>query len=146
MNGPRRDERGFTLLELIIVIAMIGILATIAMPALANMPTRAKEAVLKTNLHTMRESLDMFYGDKGRYPGSLDELVESKYLRTVPIDPFTKSAETWVLTFEEEGEGEEEEEPGPPPIPGEEGEGPGVIDVRSASNRRSLDGTPYSSW
>ena len=145
MSALKRAERGFTLLELIIVVAMIGILAAIAMPALVNMPTRAKEAVLKTNLHSLRESIDMFYGDKGRYPGSLDELVDLKYLRSIPFDPFTKSDDTWTLIYEEEGEGEEEE-PGPPPIPGEEGEGPGVIDVRSASNKKALDGTAYSSW
>lgn len=139
-----RDERGFTLLELIIVIAMIGILATIAMPTLKDMPTRAKEAVLKTNLHSIRESIDMFYGDKGHYPASLDELVESKYLRQVPFDPFTKSNETWVVVLEDESEGEEE--PGPPPLPGEEESGPGVMDVHSSSNRKALDGTTYSSW
>jgi general secretion pathway protein G len=142
--APRpRDQRGFTLLELIIVIAMIGILATIAMPTLKDMPTRAKEAVLKTNLHSIRESIDMFYGDKGHYPASLDELVESKYLRQVPFDPFTKSSETWVVVLEDESE---EEEPGPPPLPGEEENGPGVIDVHSSSNRKALDGTVYSSW
>jgi general secretion pathway protein G len=138
-------ERGFTLLELIIVVAMIGILASIAMPALKDMPTRAKESVLKTNLRTLREVIDQFYGDKGRYPATLDELVDTKYLRQVPIDPFTKSSKTWVLVFEEaETEGEQA---GPPPTGDEEQNGPGIIDVHSGSSALSLDGkTPYAEW
>jgi len=139
----RRGERGFTLLELIIVVAMIGILASIAMPALAPMPRRAKESVLKTNLRTLREVIDQFYGDKGRYPASLDELVETKYLRQVPIDPFTKSAQTWVLVFEE---ATTEEDAGPPPTGDEEEAGPGIIDVHSGSPASALDGTPYAKW
>lgn len=140
----RSTQRGFTLLELIVVVAMIGILAAIVMPALAKMPTRAKEAVLKTNLHTLREVIDAFYGDKGHYPESLDALVEEDYLRAIPVDPFTGGADTWVLVFEEEGE-DGESEPGPPPGP-DEPAGPGVIDVRSASPLVSLDGTPYAEW
>jgi general secretion pathway protein G len=138
----RRGERGFTLLELIIVVAMIGILATIAMPALKDMPRRAKEAVLKTNLHTIRESLDMYYGDKGRYPGTLEELVP-RYLRDVPFDPFTGSNVTWVLIFEDE---DEFGDVGPAPEDDDELAGPGIVDVRSGSNRASLDGTPYADW
>jgi general secretion pathway protein G len=138
----RRSERGFTLLELIIVVAMIGILATIAMPALKDMPRRAKEAVLKTNLHTIRESLVMFYGDKGRYPGTLEELVP-RYLRHVPVDPFTGSNATWVLIFEED---DEFGDVGPAPEDDGELAGPGILDVRSGSGLASLDGTPYGEW
>lgn len=140
----RSKERGFTLLELIVVVAMIGILAAIVMPALTKMPTRAKEAVLKTNLHTLREVIDAYYGDKGHYPESLDALVEEEYLRAVPYDPFTGSAETWTLIFEDEGE-DGEAEPGPEPGP-DEPAGPGVVDVRSASPLIALDGTPYAEW
>jgi len=140
----RQRERGFTLLEMIIVVAMIGILASIAMPALKDMPRRAKESVLKTNLRTLREVIDQYYGDKGHYPVSLDELVTSKYLRQVPFDPFTKSGATWVLTFEEE-DGGAEGEPGPPPT-GSEEQGPGLVDVHSGSTATALDGTPYAQW
>src|SRR6185295_1208219 len=98
----RCDEQGFTLLELIIVVAIIGILATIAMPALKDVPRRANEAVLKTNLHTLRDVIDQYYGDKGKYPTSLDELVEKGYLRKVPIDPITKRSDTWVFTYEDD--------------------------------------------
>jgi type II secretion system protein G len=140
----RSRERGFTLLELIVVVAMIGILAAIVMPALTKMPTRAKEAVLKTNLHTLREVIDMYYGDEGHYPESLDALVEEDYLRAIPVDPFTRSAETWELIFEEEGE-DGEPEPGPPPGP-DEPAGPGIIDVRSGSPFIALDGTAYAEW
>ncbi|HLF56251.1 MAG TPA: type II secretion system protein [Thermoanaerobaculia bacterium] len=136
----RRGERGFTLLELIIVVTMIGILASIAMPALMQMPRRAKESVLKTNLRAIREALEQHFGDQGRYPASLDELVP-KYLKTVPVDPLTKSSSTWVLVFEEE----EEDAPLFVPAEGEEA-GPGIQDIHSGSSERALDGTKYADW
>ncbi|HEX2224657.1 MAG TPA: prepilin-type N-terminal cleavage/methylation domain-containing protein, partial [Thermoanaerobaculia bacterium] len=94
-----KRQRGFTLLELIIVIAIIGILATVAMPKMKDMPRRASEATLKQNLRTMRDVIDQHYGDKGRYPSSLEVLVELGYLRKVPIDPITKRADTWVVEY-----------------------------------------------
>lgn len=138
---PRRGERGFTLLELIIVIAIIGILATIAMPALKDTPRKANEAVLKTNLHTLRDTLDQYHGDKGHYPTSLEELVEAGYLRVVPVDPMTKSAETWELVYEEL---DPEATPAETDLP-ESGE-PGIYDIHSGSEALSLDGTPYNEW
>lgn len=136
----RRGQAGFTLLELIIVVTIIGILAAIAMPNLKDSPRRAQEAVLRTNLHTLRDVIDQYYGDKGRYPASLDALVENGYLRKIPNDPITKSAETWVVEFEEL-------DPDRPPAETEQGEdGPGVIDIHSGSDRLSLDGSPYSEW
>jgi general secretion pathway protein G len=139
---PIRDraQQGFTLLELIIVIAVIGILAAIAMPALKNVPTRANEAVLKTNLHTMRDVIDQHYGDKGKYPTSLEQLVEMGYLRKVPNDPITKRNDTWVFEYEEV----DPENPGPESDQ-TDGE-PGITDVHSGSLGVSLDGTPYSEW
>ncbi|HSM50031.1 MAG TPA: prepilin-type N-terminal cleavage/methylation domain-containing protein [Thermoanaerobaculia bacterium] len=136
-----RRARGFTLLEMIIVVAMIGILASIAMPALKDMPRRASESVLKTNLRTVREVLDQHYGDKGHYPATLEELVEKGYLRAVPFDPMTKSAETWELIFEE---ADPDNPPAETDLP--EGGEPGIMDVRSGSSQNSLDGTPYNSW
>lgn len=136
-----RGERGFTLLELIIVIAIIGILATIAMPALKDMPRRANEAVLKTNLRTIRDLIDQYYGDQGHYPESLDVLVEKGYSRQVPYDPMTKSFTTWEIVIEEP---DPLLEPAESDLP--EGGEPGIIDVHSGSPLIALDGTPYAEW
>jgi prepilin-type N-terminal cleavage/methylation domain-containing protein len=134
-------EGGFTLLELIIVVAIIGILSTIVMPALKDMPRRANEAVLKTNLRTFRDLIDQYYGDNGHYPPSLEVFVEKDYLRAVPVDPMTKSKETWVLIYEEPEALEDAAETDLP-----EGGEPGIIDVRSGSPATGLDGTPYAEW
>lgn len=136
----RQREHGFTLLELIVVIAIVGILATIAMPAMKDVPRRANEAVLKTNLHTFRDVIDQHYGDKGKYPTSLQSLVDTGYLRKIPMDPITKSRDTWIPIYEEIN-------PDSPPAETESEDGqPGIVDVRSGSAAISLDGTPYSEW
>jgi general secretion pathway protein G len=140
-RAARAAQSGFTLLELIIVVAVIGILATIALPRLLHTPERAKEAVLKTNLRAMRDVLDQFYADKGHYPPSLETLVEEGYLRTVPVDPITRSKETWVPVFEEV---DLDAAPAETDLP--EGGGPGVMDVRSGAPGAGPDGTPYSEW
>ena len=134
-------QAGFTLLELIIVIAVIGILATIALPRLLHTPEKAKEAVLKTNLRAIRDVLDQYYADRGHYPPSLEAMVEDGYLRAVPVDPITRSTDSWVLVFDEPSL---DEAPAETDIP--EGGEPGVIDVRSGAPGTGTDGTPYSEW
>lgn len=136
-----RSGGGFTLLELIIVIAIVGILATIAMPALKNVPRRAAEAVLKEDLRAFRDVIDQYKGDQGNYPPTLEALVEEGYLRTIPVDPITKSADTWAVVYDEVD---------PEQIPaetdfGEEGQ-PGIVDVHSGSAELSVHGSPYSEW
>jgi general secretion pathway protein G len=146
VNGKRRAARrtaresGFTLLELIIVVAIIGILATIAMPALKDVPRRANEAVLKTNLHTMRDVIDQYYGDKGKYPTSLDQLVEKGYLRKIPVDPMTKRNDSWEFEYEETSDDNPR-----PETETDEG-APGIVDVHSGSPLAALDGTLYREW
>ena len=133
-----RREAGFTLMELIIVVAIIGILTTIAIPSFIRSPDKAREAVLKTNLHTMREAFDQYFADKAKYPDSLDTLVEEGYLRAIPIDPFTQSSSTWVLQYaEDQGDNATVEEGASPP---------GIFDVHSGSSHISEDGTAASEW
>lgn len=141
IQAGRNRQRGFTLLELIIVVAIIGILATIAMPALKNVPRRAAESVLKENLRAFRDVIDQFYADQGNYPPGLEALVTEGYLRTMPLDPITKSTETWVPIYEEF---DPEAEPAETDLP-EDGQ-PGIWDVRSGSDAIALDGTPYNEW
>ena len=128
---------GFTLIELIVVVAIIGILATIAVPAMKTAPQRAREAALKEDLFTLRSCLDQFHADRGRYPTSLDEVVSLGYLRSVPVDPVTGSRETWVVVYEELTGGESEVQ---------QEAGQGIIDIHSGSEENALDGTRYADW
>lgn len=139
--GRPKQRCGFTLMELIIVIAVIGILATIALPALKDVPRRAAESVLKTDLRIFRDVIDQYHGDKGHYPPTLEALVEAGYLRDLPRDPFTKANDTWKPVYEELGL---EDQPAETDLP--EDLQPGIIDVHSGSDLPSLDGTPYSEW
>ena len=122
------SRQGFTLIELLVVMAIIALLLTIALPRYFNSVDRAADVTLQENLKVLRITLDQFYADKGRYPDSLEELVEEKYLRTVPVDPVTESSATWVL------------------VPSEDEEVPGIADVRSGADGTAQDGRPYDSF
>ncbi len=124
----RRFARAFTLIELLVVMAIIATLLTIALPRYFHSTERAKEAVLKQDLSQMREAIDKYYGDHNRYPESLDDLVEKKYLRNIPPDPITDSATTWTVV---------------PPTETDKGN---VFDVKSGAPGTAQDGTQYSQW
>ncbi len=135
-NAQRGKQGGFTLLELLVVMTIIGILAAIAVPALRDSPKRAREATLRADLFTFRSVIDQYKGDKGNYPVDLAVLVKDGYMRKLPLDPMTKASD-WVLTMEEEPA--EPDDPSVQPTPG-------IIDVHSASKEKALDGTLYSEW
>ena len=126
-------QRGFTLIELLIVVTLIVVLAGIGMSTYSTSVTRAKEAVLRENLFRMRDSIDQFYADKGSYPPDLSSLVTSGYMRQIPKDPFTESADTWQTVMSE-------------PDPAAPNAAPGIYDVKSGAPGVGLDGTPYSDW
>jgi general secretion pathway protein G len=132
-------ERGFTLIELLIVVAIVGILASMAVVQLRQTPQRAKEAVLKENLYVLRNCIDQYFTDKGKYPDSLQALVEDGYLRKIPVDPITGSDATWV---------EEQADTGPDGDlgTGDPTGGGGIADVHSGAAGAALDGTAYSDW
>ena len=123
-----RHSKGFTLIELLVVMAIIATLLSIVSPRYFNSIDKAKETVLRQDLAIMRDAIDKFYSDMGSYPITLDELVERRYLRSIPIDPLTESNETWVEM---------------PPLNEEE---EGVYDVSSGYNGQALDGSYYEEW
>jgi general secretion pathway protein G len=134
-----RPQAGFTLLELLVVMTIIGILAAIAVPALRESPQRAREAALREDLFSVRSVIDSYHGDKGYYPADLQTLVTDGYLRKIPPDPMTKSADTWALTYEEPSTDTQTSSADQP-------QQPGVIDVHSGSPGKALDGTLYKDW
>ena len=131
----KHEEKGFTLIELIIVITLIGILVGLGLPQFKNATKRTRETALKENLFTIRKLINQYLIDKGNYPQSLQTLVEEEYLFRIPVDPMTKSTETWVeipqvLTMEEMAAGTM----------------PGIVDVQSSSEEISTEGTAYNTW
>jgi len=124
---------GFTMIELLVVITLIVILATVGMTQYRNSVTRAEEAVLKENLFRMRDAIDQFYADKNKYPTDLAELSSESYIREVPTDPMTKLKDTWTTTQAE-------------PDANNPASQVGIYDVKSGSDRTALDGTRYADW
>ena len=137
-----KGQKGFTLLELLVVMTIVGILAAIAVPALRDSPQRAREAALREDLFTMRSVIDQYHGDKGAYPPDLQTLVSAGYLRKIPSDPMTKSPDTWVIALEEATGDTSQTTTSTADAP----TNPGVIDVHSGSPDKALDGTLYKDW
>ena len=126
-------EAGFTMVELLVVMTLIVILATMGMTQYRTSLIHAREATLKEDLFRMRDAIDQYYADKGQYPSTIDALVSDGYMRKVPEDPFTKSNTTWQSIPAE-------------PDPNNPTAEPGVYDVKSGSDASALDGTKYSEW
>ena len=129
----RSREQGFTLLELMIVMIVIGLLAAIAIPAYVTNIKAAREAVLKEDLHVMRQAIDSYTVDKQKAPQSLDDLVQSGYIKAMPKDPFTQRTDTWMPSQEDTLMSLDQTESG-------------INDVHSGSQETSIDGTSYSTW
>jgi general secretion pathway protein G len=129
----QRRERGFTMVELMIVMAIIVILVSIAIPAYQKALIRAKESVLHNNLFTLRQVIDEYTADKKKAPQSPQDLVTSGYLRDIPMDPMTGSNQTWHFIMEDVLQAVDQTEPG-------------IFDVKSGSDKTGLDGTPYADW
>jgi general secretion pathway protein G len=134
-SGKFRPLRtaGFTFIELMVVITIIVILISMAIPIYNNTIRRSKESVLKNNLFTLRTVIDNYTYDKQKAPQSLQDLVTEGYLREIPIDPMTGSNQTWRIIMEDASQSVDQSEPG-------------IFDVKSGSDKISLDGTPYSEW
>ena len=123
-----RLHRGFTLIELLVVMVIIGTLLTIAVPRYFKSLERSREAVLKQDITTLRECIDRFYGDTGKYPETLAVLVDKHYLRAIPVDPISHSADTWVV------------------LQAEDPDDTGIKDVHSGAQGVGEQGVPYAAW
>ncbi len=133
MRGRRRQDAGFTLMELMIVMMIIGVLTTLAIPSFVSAVRSAKEAVLKEDLRVMRTAIDSYTMDKQKAPQSLDDLVQDGYLKAVPEDPMTKARDTWVTDTSDSLHSLDQTDPG-------------IDDVHSGSDEVGTDGQPYNTW
>jgi general secretion pathway protein G len=131
--GTQRRKRGFTLLELMIVLTIIGILVGISIPMYRSVILRTKEAVLKDNLRTLRNLIDQYTADKKKAPQALQDLVDAGYLREIPEDPITESRDTWEVVFDTSVSSPDQTESG-------------IVDLHSGSSAISSEGTPYNTW
>jgi general secretion pathway protein G len=135
MKEGRGKENGFTLIEMLIVLTLIGILVGLALPQYKYSLKKGRETVLKENLFILRKLIDQYYTDKGKYPASLQTLVDESYLRKIPLDPMTKKGDTWVEVRENPSYEDL--------VPNMEF---GIVDVHSASQEKGIDGTTYDTW
>ena len=137
MNGTRTNRKarqhGFTLVELMIVMVIIGVLAVVAIPSYVGAVRQAREAVLREDLHVMRSAIDAYTADKQKAPQSLDDLVQEGYLKSIPEDPMTKSKESWVTDTNSDLHSLDQTDPG-------------IDNVHSGSQEQGSDGQPYSAW
>lgn len=126
---PRRQaaSHGFTLIELLVVMVVVALLASIVAPKYMDRVDTARETVLRQNLAGLRNSIDQFYRDKSRYPDNLTELVQQRYIRTIPIDPITERQDSWILIAPPDSD-------------------KGIFDIKSGANLRAKDGTAYANW
>ena len=127
-SSPRAQGSGFTLIELLVVLSIVALLLTLAIPRYFPTIDSARETILADNLRNMRDTIDQFYTDRGRYPDSLEQLVEKKYLRSLPVDPITESTDTWIL------------------VPPEDASKGAIYSIRSGAPGSGRNGRPYSEW
>lgn len=131
--GRRKQNAGFTLVELMIVMAIIGVLATLAIPSFVGALRQAREAVLKEDLHVLRTAIDSYTADKQKAPSSLDDLIQDGYLKSIPEDPMTHSKDTWVTDTSDALSSVDQTDPG-------------IADIHSGSQDTGSDGQAYSAW